>query len=86
MRKGYALASLLLAGVCYSYVQLKDVECKTYCKTAAGYLSGVFVDDQCWCADKIKVETLNEKRLVIPSRVNKIGKSEPFVYPARIFW
>jgi hypothetical protein len=68
MKKGYALASLFLAGVCYSYVQLKDVECKTYCKTAIGYLSGIFVNGQCWCADKISVEKMNEKKVLLPRK------------------
>jgi len=72
-----AATSIIVALGCYTYVQLKDAECKVYCKTSAGYDSGIFVGDRCWCADKISDEKIQNKILVAPSKQIK-GKN--FVY------
>lgn len=66
MIKQYAFLSLVLAAGCYTYVQLKDMECKTFCKTSAGYVSGVFIRGQCWCADKVTAERIENKKIVLP--------------------
>jgi hypothetical protein len=69
----------LVAVTCFSFAQLKDVECKTYCKTAAGYDSGVYVAEKCWCADVISQDRLSEKKLSVPKKVSKARPSSPSI-------
>ena len=71
----------LVAATCFTYSQLLDVQCKTYCKTAAGYDSGLYVESTkiCWCADIISQDRLSEKKLSIPKKVLKSRPSSPSI-------
>lgn len=68
-RWGTALSMLLVS--CYTYVQLKDIECKTFCKSAQGYDSGVYTNESCWCANKISDDRIQEKKLLLPKKKGK---------------
>lgn len=68
---------------CYSLQNLKDIECKTYCKSSQGYDSGVYTNEQCWCANKISQERLDEKKLIVPSKrkPSKVSSIVPYNFP-----
>lgn len=58
----------LIALGLYTFDDLKNVECKTYCKTSVGYDSGVYTNGACWCANKINEEKLADKKILLPNK------------------
>lgn len=78
------MKKLILIATCFTLVDLKNVECRSYCKFYAGYDTGVYVEktNKCFCQDEVESERLNEKRLFVPS---KIVKTDAYEYnPADI--
>jgi len=71
---------LVFAVICYTFSQLKNVECKSYCRFYAGYDTGVYVENinKCFCQDEIDQERLTEKRLILPSK--SIKRTEDVEY------
>lgn len=49
---------------------MKDQHCKDYCRLAAGYDSGLYVEvsGKCYCADVANEEAMGEKKIVLPSK------------------
>lgn len=82
----------VVAAVCFNFVQVQDAKCKVFCRSAAGYDSGLFVEStqSCWCANRITDERLNEKRLNLPSKGLRTGLSATAVReplpPMRLPW
>jgi hypothetical protein len=74
--KAFAHA-LSLAVVCYSLAQLRDAECKIYCRTSAGYDSGMWIVKQsaCWCGDYMSQTRMSEKKIMAPKKLTKAKKS-----------
>lgn len=66
---------VFFAIACFSLADLKNVECRAYCRFSAGYDSGVFSlkRKQCLCLDLIDDERLENKRIILPG---KIGRSK----------
>lgn len=61
---------VLFAIACFSLADLKTVECRSYCRYAAGYDGGIFSvkRNKCLCIDQIDDERLEEKRLILPNK------------------
>lgn len=73
--------TILVFAMCYTLNDLKDIECKTWCKMNS-YDSGVFTKEQCWCADKVEQERISEKKLNLPKKNTKKQSSfVPWNYP-----
>lgn len=70
----------LLIVACFSLIDLRNVECRSYCRFYAGYDSGVFSAklDKCLCLDQIDNERLSDKRLLLPSKIKRTKASEVF--------
>lgn len=86
MRKMFAVAAM-----CFSFAQIQDERCKVFCRSAAGYDSGIWVEStqKCWCADQITDERLHEKRVKLPGIRGKIESHamiEPTIVPRRLPW
>ena len=62
--------TILVFAICYTMTDLKDIECKTWCKLN-GYDSGVYTKEQCWCANKINEERIKEKKIFLPKKKTK---------------
>lgn len=67
-----------MLAICFTIVQLKNVECASFCRYYAGYDTGVYVEatNKCYCQDEVEAEQLQEKRLIMPSKV----KQESYEY------
>jgi hypothetical protein len=72
---------LILAIACFSLADLRNVECRSYCRFSAGYDSGIFSKrlEKCLCLDRIDNERLSEKRIILPGRIIKSKDSIGFV-------
>lgn len=83
--RSVAQALVLLVAVCFSLDQIRDAECKTYCRTAAGYDSGMWIVKQrrCWCGDLMDQERLSDKKIMAPKKVNKVRKTS-FMVPMSV--
>lgn len=60
----------VLAVACLTLVDVKTIECRSYCRYAAGYDGGIFSNrrNKCVCMDEIDNERLEEKRLILPNK------------------
>lgn len=60
---------LFFAITCFTAMDIRTVECRSYCRYAAGYDDGIIIkESQCYCLDKIDMERLEEKRLILPKK------------------
>ena len=60
---------LLFALTCFTALDMRTVECRSYCRFAAGYDDGIVnAKSQCYCVDKIDEERTSEKRLILPKK------------------
>lgn len=83
-----ALVGLL--ALCFTLDQLKDAECKVFCRSAAGYDSGMWIVKQkrCWCGDLMDQERMSEKKISAPKKIAKVKKSVfnvPMSFPSEDF-
>jgi hypothetical protein len=81
---------LALIALCFSLDQLRDAECKIYCRTSAGYDSGMWIVKQrrCWCGDLMDQERLSEKKIMAPKKITRVRKSVfnvPMSFPSENF-
>lgn len=73
--------------LCFTEIDLKNVECRSYCRFHLGYDSGLYQEKEkvCFCLDKIGQERLEEKKLTLPKKLNKTFVSDNYEYnPADI--
>lgn len=63
----------LFVVTCFTLAQLKNVECRSFCRYYAGYDSGLYVEEsnKCYCQDEVEAEQLQEKRLILPKKVKE---------------
>lgn len=63
---------LLFAITCFTAMDIRTVECRSYCRYAAGYDDGIIIkESQCYCLDRIEEERLGEKKLILPKKMVK---------------
>jgi hypothetical protein len=70
-----------LLAICFSMLDLQNVECKAFCRFYAGYDSGRIIKSKCYCLEEVDVNRLQEKTLFLPhKRIKKESEDTRFEY------
>ncbi len=77
MRK-WLLFAIIAIPVTYTPLQVLDLLCKSRCRSPNGYVSGIYVESRCWCADPLDPSKFDDKAIILPK---KVVKQKIFVVP-----